>query len=340
MNLKTNYLGLELPHPFIIGASPLGSTLDRVRRAEDAGAAAITVHSLFEEQIQHHENGLHVHVHTYEESFSEARTYFPQTVVGDHYGPEEYLEHLRNAKEAVDIPIIGSLNGTHLGSWTQYATLFSEIGVDAMELNLYYQPNTDEETATEIEKRFTTIVSHVRSAVEIPIAVKLSPFFSSLPNFVRQLEKAGANGVVLFNRFYQPDIDLDELETKPTLKLSDSNELLLRLRWLAILFGRYDWLSLACTGGVHTRDDALKAIMAGADCIQLVSVLLQHGVERIRPLLEGITDWMEENEYESLEQMKGSMSYHNSPNPEAIERANYLQILKSWEPNGKVVIDT
>lgn len=334
MNLETNYLGLKLQHPFVLGASPLASTLDRIRRAEDAGAAAIHIHSLFEEQINHHESGLHVHVHSYEESFGEAQNYFPPVVSDHNCGPEEYLEHLSKAKEAVDVPIIGSLNGTHIGGWTQYAELIQEAGADALELNLYHQPNTDEEGAEQMERRYSTIVSHVRSTVEIPLAVKLSPFFTALPHFVRQLENVGANGVVLFNRFYQPDIDIDALETRPTLKLSSSSELLLRLRWLAILYGRFENLSLACTGGVHTRDDALKAVMSGADCVQMVSVLLQNNVEHLGQIRDEVAQWLEENEYDSLEQMKGSMSYEHAPNPEAIERANYLQILQSWEPNG------
>lgn len=332
MNLETTYLGLKLPHPFILGASPLAATLDRVRQAEDAGAAAITVHSLFEEQILNHDLGLEAHIYSHEESSGEARTYFPSSVAY-HYGPEEYLEHLRQTKQAVDIPVIGSLNGVHLGSWTQYAGQIAETGVDALELNLYYQPNTEKEEAEKVEQRLTTIVSHVRSTVEIPITIKLSPFFSSLPHFIHRLEQVGANGIVLFNRFYQPDIDIEELETLPTLKLSDSSDLLLRLRWLAVLFGRYEQLSLACTGGVHTRDDALKAIMSGADCIQLVSVLLKHGVNRLGQIRDEVADWMEEKEYDSLEQMKGSMSYLHAPKPDAIERANYLRILQSWEPD-------
>ncbi len=329
MNLQTSYLGLDLPHPFIVGASPLGSTVDRVRAAEDAGAAALVFHSLFEEQIEHHESGLHAHVEAYAESFAEASGYF-SSAVDYHYGPEEYLEHLAQCRKAVDMPLIASLNGTTPGGWTHYARQIAETGVDALELNLYYQPRTDEEYGALIEANFIEVVGKIREAVSLPLAVKLSPFFTSLPHFVRRLELDGAAGVVLFNRFYQPDIDLESLQLKPSLHLSDSSELLLRLRWLAMLHGRYE-LSIACTGGIHTRDDALKAVMAGADALQLVSCLLQKGLGQIEELRREVAFWLEEQEYESLSQARGSMSYLHAPNPEALERANYLRILQSWE---------
>ncbi len=329
MNLKTNYLGFELPHPFVVGASPISARLDRIRHAEDAGAAAIVMNSLFEEQIVHHEAGLQEHVYSHEESFAEATSYFP-AAQDYHLGPDEYLERIREMKEAVDIPVVASLNGTNLGTWMEYAKYMEEAGADALELNLYYQPRTAEETCEEVESSLIEVVEKVRQSVQLPLAIKLSPFFSSLPNFVKQIEDKGANAVVLFNRFYQPDIDIENLEAVPSLKLSDSSELLLRIRWLAILAGRYS-LNLAVTGGVHTAEDAIKSVMAGADCIQLVSTLLRNGLPQLTKLRREMAEWMEQNEYQSLEQMKASMSYQHAPNPEAIERANYLRILQSWE---------
>jgi dihydroorotate dehydrogenase (fumarate) len=330
MNLQTDYLGLRLEHPFILGASPLAATLDRVRQAEDGGAAAIVIHSLFEEQITRHERGMEAHVLSHQESFAEATSYFPWAI-DYHFGPDKYLEHLRAVKAAVSIPVMASLNGTRLGGWADFSAMIGETGVDALELNLYHQPRDTEETAEMVEKRMLQGVEAVRQATDIPITVKLSPFFSSLPHFVYELEQRGVAGVVIFNRFYQPDIDIDNLETVPRLVLSDSRELLLRLRWLAVLFGRYK-MSLAVTGGVHTRDDAIKAIMAGADCIQMVSAPLQQGVSHFGKMRDALASWLVEKEYESLKQMKGSMSYLYAPNPEAIERANYLRILQSWEP--------
>ncbi|MBC2594784.1 dihydroorotate dehydrogenase-like protein [Ruficoccus amylovorans] len=329
MDLKTTYLGLELPHPFVVGASPIAARLDRVRLAEDAGAAAIVMNSLFEEQIIHHEEGLQKHVLSHEDSFAEATSYFPSADEFD-LGPDEYLERIREIKQAVDIPVIASLNGTNLGTWTEYAKYMEEAGADALELNLYYQPRSAEESSEQVEGNFVEIVEKVRQSVKLPLAVKLSPFFSSLPNFIKRIEDKGANAAVIFNRFYQPDIDIENLEAVPSLKLSDSSELLLRLRWLAILSGRTQ-LDLAVTGGVHTAEDAIKAVMAGADCIQLVSTLLRHGLPQLTKLRNEMAQWMEEKEYDSLEQMKGSMSYQHAPNPEAIERANYLRILQSWD---------
>lgn len=334
MNLETSYLGLDLRHPFILGASPLASSLDRVRRAEDAGAAAITFHSLFEEQSLHQEAGLAAHVYAHAESFGEATGYFPSKVAY-HYGPEEYFEHVAAAKRAVDVPLIASLNGTHLGGWTYLARQIENAGADALELNLYAAPRVSGESPEIVESRLVEIVRSVCHAVEIPVAVKLSPFFTSFSHFARQLDEAGAKGLVLFNRFYQPDIDLENLELTPTLQLSDSSELLLRLRWLAMLSGRTP-LDLACTGGVHTRDDALKALMCGADAVQLVSVLLRSGVESIGELHNQVSTWLEENEYHSLAQLKGSMSSKHAPNPEAIERVNYMRVLQSWEPQTNI----
>ncbi|MEM8549785.1 MAG: dihydroorotate dehydrogenase-like protein [Verrucomicrobiota bacterium] len=329
MDLTTTYLGLKLPHPFILGASPLSARLDRIRQAEDAGAAAVTLYSLFEEQLLHHEAGLEAHVMSHQESFAEATSYLPTNYLY-HQGPEQYLNHISVIKNAVDIPIIASLNGTHLGAWIQFAKYIEDAGADALELNIYHQPRNTEETAQDVEQSYLDVVSKVRASVKLPLAVKLSPFFSSLPHFVQQLEAKGADAVVLFNRFYQPDIDVENLEAVPTLNLSDSSELLLRIRWLAVLSGRYK-LSLAVSGGVHSMQDAVKAVMAGADAVQLVSCLLRNGLDHIGLLKSEMTAWMEEMEYDSLEQMKGSMSYQHAPNPEAIERANYLRILQSWD---------
>ncbi|MEO0794044.1 MAG: dihydroorotate dehydrogenase-like protein [Verrucomicrobiota bacterium] len=331
MNLETTYLGIELPHPFVLGASPLAANLDRVRRAEDAGAAAITLHSLFEEQVLRYEAGLDAHVYAHQESFAEAGGYFPRSAEF-HLGPDEYLDHIRASRSAVDVPIIASLNGTHLGGWAYFARLIEEAGASALELNLYYQPRSVEESSSQVEARLIEIVRSVCDTISIPVAVKVSPFFTSLAHFARRIGNAGARGLVLFNRFYQPDIDLEELDTKPRIQLSDSSELLLRLRWLAVLYKRTS-LDLACTGGVHTRDDALKAIMSGADVVQMVSSLLANGVERIDSIRRQVEHWMEEMEYDSLAQMKGSMSYQHAPNPETIERGNYLRILQSWEPD-------
>lgn len=330
MNLQTTYLGLRLDHPFIVGASPLCATLDGVRRAEDAGVAAIVFHSLFEEQLHYQEEGLEAHVLSYEDSSPEAEGYFPQSVIDYTYGPEKYLEHLSAARDAVNTPLIASLNGTTLTGWTDFAKRFEATGVDALELNLYYQPRHEAETAEEVEERLIKIVSSVRKAVRLPLAVKLSPFFSSLPHFVGRLREAGADGVVLFNRFYQPDIDIEALETKPFLQLSTPAELPLRLRWLAMLHDRNDGLSLAASGGVHNARDGIKAVMSGADAVQCVSTLLRHGVGYIADMRRQMAEWMEEKEYRDLEEMKGSMSYSKTPNPGMIERANYLHILQSW----------
>lgn len=328
MNLQTKYMGIDLPHPFIAGASPLSKTVDSARKVEDGGAAAMVVYSLFEEQFTRYQEGQEAHVHRYEETYAEATSYFTSTVEY-HYEPDQYLGHISNLKDALDIPVIGSLNGTHTGTWVEYATNIQQAGADALELNLYYQPNVAEESASDVEQRLLDIVKAVRKDLTIPMAVKISPFFTSLPHFARELSKAGADAMVLFNRFYQPDVDTDELEIVPSLELSNSSELLLRLRWLAMLHGRQD-LQLAVTGGVHTAQDAAKAIMSGAQAIQLVSTVLQNGPARFAAMREQLEAWMEEKEYHSLQQMLGSMSYLNAPEPEAIERANYLRILQSW----------
>ncbi len=329
MNLSTRYLGLELSHPFMPGASPLVDNLDEVKRLEDAGASAIVMHSLFEEQIEREAMFEERHMDVHEHSFAEATTYRPNP--SDFVlEPDQYLEYLRRIKETVSIPVIGSLNGTHTGGWIRYADLIQQAGADALEINVYFLPAAAVEDANhDVESRTLDIVKAVRDEVSIPTAVKLSPFFSSLPRFARELDGLGIDGLVLFNRFYQPDIDIERLEIVPRLELSTSAELLLRIRWLAALYGQIN-ASLAVTGGVHTREDAIKAIMAGAGAVQVVSALLRNGSGYLRMLIDGTREWLEENEYDSLQQMQGSMSLKNCPNPEAFERVNYLKTLQVW----------
>jgi dihydroorotate dehydrogenase (fumarate) len=328
MDLSTTYLGFKLPHPLMPGASPLVDNLDTVKKLEDAGASAIVMHSLFEEQISH-EQLAHLHdVEMHEESFAEALSYFPRP---EEYtlGPERYLEHLRKVKAAVHVPVIASLNGTSPAGWLQYAALMEQAGADALELNIYYLATGAWETSAQVEKRTLDAVKVVKESVRIPVAVKLSPYFSSLANFVHELDELGADGLVLFNRFYQPDIDIEELEVVPRLNLSDSSELLLRLRWLAIISGHVK-ASLAASGGVHTAPDAIKAVMAGAHAVQIVSALLQKGPRHLKVLREEMGAWLERHEYDSLAQALGSMSHEHTPNPQALERANYMKILQSW----------
>ena len=328
MDLSTTYLGLRLPHPLMPGASPMVDDLDTVKRLEDAGAAAIVMHSLFEEQLTLEQLGAIQNIEAHAESFAEALSYFPHP---DEYalGPDKYLEHLHRIKHAVSVPVIGSLNGVTPSGWTDYARQIEQAGADALELNFYYVATNVADTAGSVEQRLYDVVRLVKGAVSIPVAVKLSPFYSAFAQLADQLDAAGVNGLVLFNRFYQPDIDVDELEAVPRLQLSDSSELLLRLRWLAILFGHVR-ASLAVTGGVHTFLDAIKAIMAGADAVQLVSALLQKGPDVLRKTREQMASWLEEHEYESLEQMRGSMSLQRCPDPAAYERANYMRVLQSW----------
>jgi dihydroorotate dehydrogenase (fumarate) len=330
MDLSTTYLGFKLANPLMPGASPLVDDLDNVRRLEDAGAAAIVMHSLFEEQITREQLGdLHA-VEMHEDSFAEALSYFPQP---QEYrlGPDTYLEQVRKIKSAVRVPVIGSLNGTSPAGWLSYAKLIEQAGADALELNVYYLATQSWETSESVERRTLESLRTVKGAVNIPVAVKLSPFYSSLANLAKQLDEAGADGLVLFNRFYQPDIDVEELEVVPSLQLSDSSELLLRLRWLAILSGHLRG-SLACSGGVHSPLDAIKAVMTGAHAVQLVSALLKREPEYLVTVREGMERWMEEHEYSSIVQMHASMSHQRSPNPQALERANYMKILQGWRP--------
>ena len=329
MDLSTTYLGFRLPHPLMPGASPMSEDLDRVKRLEDAGAAAICMHSLFEEQLVGEEVATVREMESHTETFGEATSYLPEPPEF-RFGPDEYLDQLRRVKAAVKIPVFASLNGVTRGGWLEYAKLMQEAGADALELNVYDIATNFEESAEGVENRTIDMVRLVKQSVKIPVAVKLSPFFSSLSHFARQLDHTGVDGIVLFNRFYQPDIDVEELEVERSLRLSDSNELPLRLRWLAILSGRLR-PSLGLTGGVHTPLDVVKGVMAGAHAVQLVSALLQRGPEYLRVLRGELARFLEEHEYESLEQMQGSMDLLACPDPKAYERANYMHMLQSWK---------
>jgi dihydroorotate dehydrogenase (fumarate) len=328
MDLQTTYLGLKLPHPLMPGASPMVDDLDLVRRLEDAGAAAIVMHSLFEEQIVGEQFAREYFVDAHSDSHAEALSYFPSP---DAYalGPDKYLEQIAKIKLAVRVPVIASLNGTTLGGWLEHARLIEQAGADALELNVYSVATDPEERGFQIEERIVDMLKVVKGAVRIPVAVKLSPFYTSLAHFAKHLDQAGADGLVVFNRFYQPDLDVEELEVVRSLHLSDSQELLLRLRWLAILSGRIR-PSLAVSGGVHTSLDAIKAVMCGAHGVQIVSELLRSGPGRIREIRDGMARWLEDHEYESLRQMQGSMSLARCPDPKAYERANYLHVLQTW----------
>jgi dihydroorotate dehydrogenase (fumarate) len=328
MDLTTNYLGLRLNSPLMPGASPMVDDLDTVKRLEDSGASAIVMHSLFEEQITGEKLATIYHMELYADSYSEALSYFPRS---DDFalGPDQYLEQIRKIKQTVSIPVIGSLNGVTPGGWTEYSKQIEQAGADALELNTYFVATDPQETGWAVELRMLEVIRAITDAVKIPVAVKISPFFSSLANFVYRLDEFGVEGLVLFNRFYQPDIDIELLEATPTLKLSDSSELLLRLRWLSIL-SRQVSANLACSGGVHTGRDAIKAIMCGADAVQIVSALLRHGPEYLRQIQKEMTQWMEENSYSSMRQMRGSMGLARCPDPQAFERANYMRTLHSW----------
>jgi dihydroorotate dehydrogenase (fumarate) len=327
MDLSTSYLGLRLFNPFMPGASPMADHMDWVKRLEDAGAAAIVLRSLFEEQITREQEGMIHHMEITGDSNAEAVSYFPRP--DDFvFGPDEYLNHLRKVKEAINLPVIASLNGTTPEGWLDYAKQMQEAGADALELNVYFVATNPAETGVVVEKRILEVARLVKQNVTIPVAVKLSQFFSALAHFAQQLDVIGADGLVLFNRFYQPDIDIEALEVAPVLHLSDSMELGLRLRWLAILSGHVR-ASLAVSGGVHTCADAIKSVMAGAHAVQLVSALIAQGPRHIRTLVQELSEWMEKHEYASLEQMQASMSLQRCPDPAAFERANYMKVLQS-----------
>jgi len=331
MNLTTNYLDMVLKNPIVASSSPLSHNVDSIRRLEDAGAAAVVMYSLFEEQIGFDSYYIDYHLTQGIDSYAESISYFPD-MQSYNIGPDEYMNLIRRAKEAVDIPIIGSLNGASVGGWVDYAALIEEAGADALELNIYYLPTNIEISGLEVERLYLEILSAVRQAVTIPLAVKLSPFFSSTANMASRLADHGADGLVLFNRFYQPDFDLENLEVAPRLVLSNSDDLRLPLRWVAILYGRLS-VDLAITSGIHTSHDVIKGLMAGAKVTMMASELLQKGVGRISQVLNELVTWLNEHEYESLAQMIGAMSQQHCPEPAAFERANYMKMLQSYRPN-------
>lgn len=333
MDLSTTYLGFHLRHPFVAGASPLADDLDTARLLEDAGATAIVMRSLFEEQIEREQVASFFATETHGESFAEALCYFPRSE-SFSLGPEEYLQHLSRVKAAVGCPVIASLNGSTPGGWLRYARYMEEAGADALELNVYTLATDPEADGARLEARTIAMLRDVKAAVKIPVAVKLSPFYTSFAHFAQRLDDAGADGLVLFNRFYQPDIDPEELQVSPALHLSHESELPLRLRWLAILSGRLR-AGLAVTGGVHDALGAVKAVMAGAHAVQVVSALLRHGPRHLEVLRHGLERWLAEHEYTSLEQMRGSMNLRACPDPAVYERANYMLMLHSWRPQAR-----
>jgi len=330
MTLQTQYLGFDLPHPFIPGASPLADNLDSVRRLEDAGAPMIILRSLFEEEIVGEQMETYYATETLADSFGEAANFLAVPAEA-MFGTEQYLDHIRKVRDAVDVPVVASLNGHTRGGWLEYAKEIEQAGASALELNLYEVATDIDQTADELEREAIEIVREVRQAISLPLAVKLSPFYTSIANVASEIDSAGADVIVIFNRFYQPDIDIDELQPVPALRLSDSSELLLRLRWLAILYKQLD-ADLAITGGVHTVTDAVKALMCGAQAVQMVSALLQRGPEHLSHIMGGVAAWLDEKGYESIDEMRGSMSLLSCPDPGAFERANYLRILHSWRP--------
>jgi dihydroorotate dehydrogenase (fumarate) len=329
MDLATNYLGLKLDSPLVVGSSPLSDDLDGVRRLEDAGAACIVLRSLFEEQITREKFGTVYSFEVGDPSYAEIISYFPR-IEEFVFGPDEYLEHIRQIKQAVRVPVIGSLNGINVGDWLRYASLIEEAGADALELNVFFLAANPKEPGLAVEKRTTDLARVLKMALGIPLAVKLSPFFSSLPDLVGQLDASGIDGVVLFNRFHQPFIAAPNRAAAPDLRLSDPSALPLRLRWLTILSGTVANADLAVSGGVHTSADALKAITAGATAVQVVSALVKYGPAYLRVLRDGIERWLTQHEYASLDQLRASVGVDVSPDPQVFYRANYIRRMQSW----------
>jgi dihydroorotate dehydrogenase (fumarate) len=331
VDLTTTYLGLRLKNPLVASPSPLSEKVENVKRMEEAGIAAIVMYSLFEEQIIHESLELDHFLNRGTETYAESLTYFPN--LGRYsLAPDKYLERLENNKRAVNIPVMGSLNGVSTGGWVEYAQKIQDAGADALELNIYYLPTDFNLTSIQMEDNYLRLVSDVRAKVSIPLAVKLAPYFTALPNFAHRLVEAGANGLVLFNRFYQPDLDLEKLEVAPNLVLSSSDELRLPLRWIAILYGKVE-ADLALTSGVHTGEDAIKAMMAGANVAMTTSALLKRGTSAIFQILTSMEEWMIAHEYESVQQMRGSMSQGAVAEPSSFERANYMKVLSSYNPD-------
>jgi dihydroorotate dehydrogenase (fumarate) len=335
MDLTTTYMGMKLKNPLVPSASPMSESVDMVKRLEDAGAAAVVMYSLFEEQIEQEKHALDHYLTAETESYAEALSYFPRPHEFPNLHAEEYLEHIARLKKAVDIPIIASLNGVSAGGWMQYARSMQEAGAGAIELNIYYIPTDPDMPGIRVEEMYLDDLRKVKSSVSIPVAIQLNPYFSSFANMAVNLDCMGADALVLFNRFYQPDIDLETLEVVPNLELSHSNEIRLALRWIAILYGKVR-ASLAATSGVHNAADVLKLIMAGADVTMLASVLLKEGPSAITKILSNIKEWMEKHEYVSIKQMKGSMSYQNVREPAALVRANYIKVLHSFKTGKEV----
>lgn len=331
MNLNTRYLGLELKNPLVPAASPLSTNLDSLCRLEDAGAAAVTLFSVFEEQIEHEIEQMAHYLDYGSDSYGEATSYFPEPA-DYHRGPDEYLELIRTAKQRLSVPIIASLNGSSKGGWAKYAKDMAAAGADALELNVNWIETDPTITGAEVEARYTDVVQLVANAVSIPVTVKVGPYFSALANLARRFSQVGAKGLVLFNRFYQPDFDLDERTVRPNLTLSTPAEMRLPLHWIAILYGRVD-LNLALSTGVHSASDVIKAMMAGARVATCASALLANGPGHMLTMLREIESWMVVHEYESIQQMQGSMSYQKVPNPSAFERANYMKELQSFRPD-------
>ncbi len=332
MDLTTTYMGLSLKNPLVASAGPLSRDVDTVRRMEDAGIAAVVMYSLFEEQIIHESHEMSFYIGQGTNTFAEVQSYYPEFETF-HTGPEGYLKEIAHLKQAVQIPIIGSLNGISTGGWVSHAKKIEDAGADALELNIYYIPTDTSLSSAEIEDKYVGLVSDIRAKIGIPIAVKLGSSFSSIPNIAQRLVDAGANGLVLFNRFYQPDFDLEALEVVPNLLLSTSDEVRLPLRWIAILYNRVK-ADFAATSGIHTAEDVIKVLMAGANVAMMTSALLKYGVNHASGVLSNLSDWMSENEYESVTQMRGSMSQKAVENPAAFERANYMKVLNSFGYDG------
>ena len=329
VDLSTRYLGLRLRSPLVVSASPLSRDIENICRMEEAGAAAVVLYSLFEEQLQQEELDLDYHLAAGTESFAESLTYFPQASEF-HTGPEGYLDHVRRAKAATSIPIIASLNGSTLGGWTKFAAEIERAGADAIECNIYYIPTDPEVSAEAVENTYAEIVRAVKSRVTIPVAVKLSPFFSNLAHVAHRLDSIGADGLVLFNRFYQPDIDLETLEIRPNVLLSTPQALRLPLTWIGILYGRVQ-AGLAATGGVHGAEDVIKLLMVGANVTMMCSALMQHGIRHLRHVERELREWLVQHEYESVAQMQGSLSQLKCPDPRAFERAQYMRAVKGMQ---------
>jgi dihydroorotate dehydrogenase (fumarate) len=333
MKLSTNYLGFKLRTPLVPSASPLSENIDNIKRMEDAGASAIVFHSLFEEQLRRDHHELHFYLEQNTEVSAEAVSFFPEPPAFQ-VGPEAYVEHIAKAKAAVDIPIIGSLNGATFGGWTKYARAIEQAGADALEVNIYSVPTDPDLAGEDIEESYLMILASLKAQLKIPVAVKLSPYFTNLARFARSLDRAGANALVLFNRFYQPDIELETLEISPNILLSTPMAMRLPMRWIALLHGRIG-ANLAATSGIHRATDALKMLMAGADVTMLCSVLLRRGIDHIRVIEREMLQWMEQHEYESVEQLKGSMSQEHCPDASAFERAQYMRALSTYPRPGR-----